>query len=202
MDIFNELIKILTPHLKQIGFSKKRYTFYLEVDKNYGVVNFQKSRESTKEVIKFSINFGVYSNTLRQLDYWTRDLVKPDEVDQCHWHSRVSSFMPRSSGPWLNVVISDDLNSKATFVMELIQSIILPEINKRLSDEGLINCWMNKEYTGTTELGRFKNLTTLLKVKGDYTTLHQVVEEFMERSKGKSIAHDARLHLNKIRENG
>src|SRR5690606_31735771 len=116
--------------------------------------------------------------------------AKP-EVEQCHWEARVGSFMPGSPDYWWNVSISDNLSSITSNVMETVQSIIVPEINKRLSDEDLINSWMNDNYTGTTEIGRFKYLTTPLKTKGDFDTLNQIVETFMQQSKGKPNASKA-----------
>lgn len=197
MDIFKELIKALTPILKPIGFSKKGNSFYLEAGKNYGIVNFQKSRDSTKDVTKFTINFGIYSDVLGQLQYGYNNSVKP-EVEQCHWEARVGSFMPGSPDYWWNVSTSDNLSGITSNVMEAVQSIVVPEINKRLSDEGLINSWMNDSYAGTTEIGRFKYLTTLLKAKGDFDTLNQVVETFMQQSKGKPNAIRAMEHLKEI----
>lgn len=198
MDIFKELIKALTPLLKQMGFNKKGNNFYLELGKNYGIVNFQKSRDCTKEVVKFTVNFGVYSNVLGQvLDYNYNNSTKPD-VDQCQWEARVGYFMPDSPDYWWKVNVSDDLSKIASNVMEVVQSIVMPEINKRLSDEGLINSWMNENYAGTTEIGRFKYLTTLLKTKRDFNTLNQVVETFMQQSKGKPNASIAIEHLKGI----
>lgn len=196
MDIFKELVKALTPILKSIGFSKKGNSFYLEAGKNYGVVTFQKSRESTKDVIKFTINFGIYSDVLGQLQYDYNSSAKP-EVEQRHWEARVGSFMPGSPDYWWNASTSD-LSGITSNVMETVQSIIMPEINKRLSDESLINSWMNDSYAGTTEIGRFKYLTTLLKAKGDFDTLNQVVETFMQQSKGKPNASRAIEHLKEI----
>jgi len=197
MDIFKELIKELSPLLKQTGFNKKGNNFYLEAGKNYGVVNLQKSRESTKDIVRFTINFGIYSDALGRLQYDYNSSAKP-EVEQCHWEARVGSFMPGSPDYWWNVSISDNLSSITSNVMETVQSIIVPEINKRLSDEGLINSWMNDSYAGTTEIGRFKYLTTLLKAKGDFDTLNQVVETFMQQSKGKPNASRAMEHLKEI----
>lgn len=197
MDIFKEFINALTPILKPMGFSKKGNSFYLEAGKNYGIVNFQKSRESTKDIIKFTINFGIYSDVLGQLQYDYNSSAKP-EVEQCHWQSRIGSFMPGSPDYWWYVNASDNLSNITSNVMEAVQSIVMPEINKRLSDEGLINSWMNDSHAGTTEIGRFKYLTTLLKAKGDFDNLNQVIETFMQQSRGKPNASIAIEHLKEI----
>jgi hypothetical protein len=197
MDLFKELINALTPILKPMGFSKKGNSFYLEAGKNYGIVNFQKSRESTKDVVKFTINCGVYSDTLGRLQYDYNSSAKP-EVEQCHWEARVGSFMPGSPDYWWNISASENLSGIVTNVIKTVQSIIVPEINKRLSNEGLINSWMNDTYAGTTEIGRFKYLTTLLKSKGDFDNLNRTVETFMQQSKGTPNASKAMEHLKEI----
>ncbi|MEO6231514.1 MAG: DUF4304 domain-containing protein [Ferruginibacter sp.] len=197
MDIFKELITLVTPAFKQRGFNKKGNNFYLDAGKNYGVVNFQKSRESTKYAVKFTINFGIYSDVLGQLEYDYNNAVKP-EVEQCHWRARVGAFMSGSPDYWWEANTSDNLNTIASNVMGVVQNAIMPEINKRLSDEGLINCWMNETFAGTTEIGRFKFLATLLKSKGDFNLLSQVVETFMQQSQGKPNASIAMQHLKEI----
>jgi len=197
MDIFKELITSVTPTFRQMGFNKMGNNFYIEAGKNYGIANFQKSRENTKDLVKFTINFGVYSDVLGQMEYDYNNSVKP-KVQQCHWEARVGAFMPDSPDYWWEVNISDDLKSVALNVMSVVQNIIMSEINKRLADEGLISCWMNEPFAGTTEIGRFKYLTTLLKAKGDFNILHQVVETFMEKSKGKPNASIATEHLKAI----
>lgn len=200
MDIFKEIITAVNTPLKQMGFIKKSNTFYLEAHKNFGVINFQKSRESTKEAVKFTINFGVYSDLLGQLQYDYNNSVKP-EVEQCHWLARVGAFMTGSPDFWWEVKVSDDLNRVVSDVMNIVQNTTMSEINKRLTDEGLINCWMTDSFAGTTEIGRFKYVTTLLKAKGDYNTLNQVVATFMEKSKGKPNASIAIEHLKEIEYN-
>ncbi|RZK01473.1 MAG: DUF4304 domain-containing protein [Flavobacterium sp.] len=184
------MVEILTKNTK--GNS-----FYLEAHKNFGVINFQKSRESTKEVVKFTINFGVYSDVLGQLQYDYNSSVKP-EVEQCHWLARVGAFMKDSPDFWWEVKVSDDLNRVASNVIDIVQNIAMPEMNKRLNDDGLISCWMNEAFAGTTEIGRFKYVTTLLKAKGDFNTLNQIVETFMEKLKGKPNASIATEHLKEI----
>jgi len=123
--------------------------------------------------------------------------VKP-EVEQCHWEARVGDFMAGSPDYWCEVKVSDDLKIVASNVMDIVKNITIPEIDKRISDEGLVNSWMNETYAGTTEIGRFIYVTTLLKAKGDFNTLNQVVDTFMDKSKGKPNARIATEHLKEI----
>lgn len=200
MDIFREIITEVNVPLKQMGFIKKGNSFYLEAHKNFGVINFQKSRECKKEAVKFTINFGVYSDVLGQLEYGYSNSVKP-EVEQCHWEARIGDFMTSSPDYWCEAKASDDLKIVSSNVMDIVQNIAIPEINKRINDEGLVNFWMNETFAGTTEIGKFKYLTTLLKVKGDFNTLNQVVDTFMDKSKGKPNASIATEYLKEIQYN-
>ncbi len=119
------------------------------------------------------------------------------EVEQCYWRERIGAFMSGSPDYWWKASISNNLNTIVYDVMEVVQNVIMPEIDKRLSDEGLINCWMNKTFAGTTGIGRFKYLTILLNAKGDFK-INQVVETFMEKLKGKPNASVAMEHLKEI----
>lgn len=197
MDIFKELIATVTPAFKHMGFTKKGNNFYLETGKNYGIVNFQKSKESTNYVVKFTINFGVYSDVLGKLDYDYNNSVKP-VIEQCHWRARVGDFLPGSPDYWWEASELDDINNVTFIVLEIVQNNIIPELNKRLSDEKLINCWMNDTFAGTTEIGRFKYLTILLKAKGEFNILNQVIETFMQQSNGKPNASIAKEHLREL----
>jgi len=197
MVIFNEVIKTLTPLLRQKGLTKKGNNYYLELDKNYGIVNFQKGRDSTKDVTFFTINFGVYSDVLGRLQNGNNDLVKRD-IGQCQWEARVGMFMPESPDHWWKIVDSDNVRDIVSNLIEILQTIVIPEITKRLSDEDLINSWINENYAGTTEIGRFKYLTTLLNKKKDFNTLNQIVEAFMLQSQGKPNASIAHEHLKEI----
>lgn len=194
MDIFKSLIKEISPSLKQIGFIRSSNSFYLKYDKNYGIINFQKSRNSTESLISFTVNFGVYSAILGHFLDGYGGLTKP-KVEQCQWEARVGSFMPNQPDYWWNIKDSDNLDKIITNIMEAIQNYVLPELSKRLSDEGLIKCWLEEKYAGTTEVGRFKYLTTLLKAKGKNDVLKDVIENFMLQSKGKPDGLIAKEHL-------
>lgn len=197
MDILKEILKELSPLLKEFDFVKKGNDFYKVSEKNYGIVNFQKSLDSTKEGIKFTVNFGVYSGILGELLGGYNNVIKPRVYD-CQWQARVGTFMHGSPDYWWFVKISDNIDGVISELKEAVQNIIVPELNKRLSDEDLIKSWINEKHAGTSAAGRFIYLTTLLKAKGDFNTLNQVIETFMKESEGKPDATRAKEHLKEI----
>jgi hypothetical protein len=183
MDIFKEVIKGLTPLLKHKGFAKKVNSFFIDLDKNYGVINFQKSKESNNEKIKLTINFGIYSDVLGQSEYGDKNSIQ--KVEECHWRARIGDFMLGKPDFWWKISLSDNLEVLISSIKNNLENIILPEIEKRLTNENLINSWMNDPFAGTTEIGRFKYLSTLLKDTGDLSRLNEIIEKFIEHSKGK-----------------
>ncbi|MBS1780160.1 MAG: DUF4304 domain-containing protein [Bacteroidetes bacterium] len=197
MEIFKVIVDSTTSVFKQNGFRKKLNNFYIESSKNYAVVNFQKSKESTKQTTIFTINFGVYSNVLGQFEHRHENLVMP-QIEQCHWHARIGAFMPGSPDFWWKADISDDISNIVSNLSVTIQNTIIPEINKHISDEDLIMGWMNEGFWGTTEICRFRYLTTLLKAKGDISTLNKIAEACMQKFKGKMNEVSAIEHLQEI----
>jgi hypothetical protein len=197
MDNFKKLISLVTPEFKKFGFEKKSNDFYVTSNNNFGIINFQKSRENLNNNFKFTINFGIYSNILGQLDYDYNNSKKP-EIEQCHWLSRIGAFIENGNDIWWDVKSTDDINMVSLNVIKLIQSVILIEINKRLTDDGLISCWINEKMTGTTELNRFKYLTILLKEKDENLTLNQVIDDFFLNCESKQSLYLAKEHLNDI----
>ena len=199
MDILKEIIKKITPFLRDLGFSKKGNTFYLKLDGNFGIINFQKSQYSNKDEVKFTINFGVYSDVLGQFFDFSYSNQKIPDVWSCQWEARIGQFMPNNPDHWWYLNPSDSISNIISDIMEIIQNIVIPELNKHISDDNLLQCWMNESnYAGTTEIGRFEYLTTLLKKKDDVDTLNQVVDTFMQQPDGKKYYDIVKEHLEEI----
>lgn len=198
MKILKEIINVIAPFLKKQGFDKKGNNFYKKLHKNYGIINFQKSQDSTNDYLKFTINFGVYSDNLGQTFDFAYDESKLPDVWSCHWQARIGQFMPGSPDHWWSIKASDSLDNINSVVISDVLNIVVPEINEHLSDNGLAECWLKNMYSGTTVLNRFKYLTLLLKTKGDLNTLNTVVESFMREFHGKPNAKLALEHLKEI----
>ena len=67
MKSFETIVDNLFECLVPCSFKKKGNNLYIKINQNYGIVSFQKSTYSTKETIKFTINIGIYSKVLSEL---------------------------------------------------------------------------------------------------------------------------------------
>lgn len=197
IEIFKELIKDLKPLMKTIGFINKGSAFIKRLEDNFGVINFQKSRDRNAEFLKFTLNFGVYSDILGKFEYY-ESKINPGIID-CQWQARMGKFMDGKPDYWWKIYKSDNTDDLITQVHNQITDVVLPEINKRSSINGLINCWLNENQYGTTEIGMFKYVTTLLKVNGDMNRYNKEVAHFLESSKGTPAYHLANEHLKKLK---
>lgn len=194
--ICKDLIKDLKPLMNDIGFISKSSNFIKKLEDNFGIINFQKSRDSNADFLKFTINFGVYSDILGKLEYF-ESKTNPEIID-CQWQARVGQFMDGRPDYWWEIFFSDDPKYLTIDVFKKIDSIILPEIEKRMSIDGLISCWLNEDHYGTTEISRFKYLTYLLTVKRNIDMLSKEKERFLDLSKGKPNYLSAIQHIKEI----
>lgn len=142
MEQYKLLIIEVNRELKAIGFTKKGDTFYTYKNNNWGLINFQKSKISTREMISFTINMGICSSALRKtVDYYPEKGTKP-EIESCHWNARIGSFMKGRPDFWWSISASSLLDNVIKDVLTSIKSIALPAIEERISDESLIrNGW-------------------------------------------------------------
>ncbi|WP_343657924.1 DUF4304 domain-containing protein [Chryseobacterium sp.] len=198
MDKLKEFIDTITPLLKKDGFDKKGNNFYKKLHKNYGIINFQKSQDGNKDEVKFTINFGVYSDLLGRVVDFDYDNSKVPDVWSSQWQARIGHFMPDGHDFWWKVQAGANSSEIISDIIDNIQNIILPEIDKRLTDEGLMKSLIKGDFIRSTAVERFKYLTMFLKAKGDIETLNEVVEKFMQQPEGKKYHDIVKEHLQEI----
>lgn len=198
MDVLNQIEKDLTPLLKECGFTKNGSRFYLINGNNCGVIAFQKSRSSSKDLVLFTLNFGVYSKLLGEEADWFENLVYP-KVEQCQWIARIGDFMPGRPDYWWQIETTSNKAKNITgLIFEKIKTLVIPEIKKRLTDEGLIESWINGEFMDTTAYMQFVYTTTFLKIKNEGDKLKDVIKDFLSKSKGRPNERYALEHLKEL----
>ena len=162
---------------------------------NWGLINFQKSRNSSSVEIHFTINIGVCSYELRRLvGIGVVDIKSKPGVDECQWKQRIGFLMPNKDDYWWQISLDTAVEGMAKEIQNVLNVLAIPKIMSHISDDDLISEWMAGRSEGITEFQRYVYLSTLLKLN-NRPELSKVIEEMKTYSKGKPIENSMNVHL-------
>lgn len=177
--------------LKPLGFKKRKSTFYIKNEGNFGLIDFQKSRDSTDNEIKFTINLGIYSVSIGEALQDDGNIIP--EIDDCHWKQRIGFLFSNRNDHWWIFRVNLSPESLFSELLEILK-VAVTEIQRRMSDNFLKKEWLMGNATGLTEIQKYIFLTTLLKLDKD-ERLFNVIREFISYSKDNSHEYIAKQHL-------
>lgn len=158
------------------GFRAKGLTFHRRVADNFGIVQLQKSRNSTATLVEFTINLGVFSarvqRTLSSI-MWMPEVARVPAETACHLRKRIGSLLPEPRDVWWSVrsdAVLTELGAAIRWVLELHG---FPFLEARISDEGLRDRWLERPPRGPEGLA----LAVLVRDLGP----HEVLASLLER---------------------
>ncbi len=161
MDKYKQLLTDVEVLLKKQNFTKKGDSFYILKDNNWGLINFQKSRDNLVDSLKFTINIGISSTTLRT--FFEENMnVKPSIID-CNWQKRVGFLLPINKDIWWEINNDTDLIKLHNEINSIILELVIPYISDKISDLNLEKNWQNGISEGLTDYQRCRNLLILMK---------------------------------------
>lgn len=195
MNKYGILISEINNAIKPLGFKKNGNTFFYHQDDNIGLINFQKSNKSSSTVVLFTINIGVYSNSLRVFD--SLDVGSKPTISDCHWSKRVGFLLPENKDHWWQLSENASLDNLIDEIIDLLTSVVIPEIKKNISDESLESNWLNGLSSGLTEPQMYLYLIGLLKQKNS-DVLQVKINELKALSKGKPFEQNVNESLKEI----
>ncbi len=190
-DMLKELTGKIDETLKPFGYRKKGNTFYCRQNGNLAIINLQKSVNSNKEKIVFTINIGICSELLKKQNGQSEAI--PD-IDECHWRMRIGYLLPEKNDRWWTISNIDDISKISDEIKNALETAVLPIIKKVSSDDSLISIWKSGEAPGLTELERIENLLGLLKIQGA-DDISPLVSEILRSVKGKPIENSVKQYL-------
>ena len=182
MEKYKNLISILSGILQKNGFLKKGNTFYIKENTNWGILNFQKSKNSTIHEVQFTINLGVSSTILRKFN--NEDIKQKPEIEKSHWRKRIGFLLPENKDYWWRISRDTILEQLINDISEILINIATPEILRHITDKSMETEWLNDISSGITDLQRYFFLTALLKLHND-DRLPLYIEKLKLFSKGK-----------------
>ncbi|MDZ4707912.1 MAG: DUF4304 domain-containing protein [Saprospiraceae bacterium] len=192
-DKYKELESQLAQYFKEQGFEKHRSNYLLRNGECNGVINIQKSKVSTKELIKFTYNIGVYSTVLAN---FYNGFVKEDiAIDDCHWIKRIGLFNNGNKDLWFEINTQITMDSLVKSLKYIFSKNVLPELKEILKANGLLATWVENKNTNVTEFERLLNLTVLM-TKANHPDKEKAMSELMAYAKSRKISIE--LHLQKL----
>jgi Domain of unknown function (DUF4304) len=195
METYKSIISEISIFLKTKGFKKKSHTFYKVKDSNFLLIHFQKSRSKNENGFSsFTINLGICSSLLFQ--FFGPKPGIPDIYD-CHWNERIGFLLPARQDYWW--VLDDSINVRELVgvIWSIIESKVIPILEKFSSDEALQEFWLSGSAQGITEGQRFEYLTMFLK-KSNNALLATVANEYLDYAKKKKSPITAIEHLKEL----
>jgi len=198
--LFNELLKeIVSPLMRERGYTRRRNTFYLPYAGNYGLINFQKSVSNNSETLRFTINLGVAS--ARLLDFLATkhqglDLL----IDDCHWSSRIGFFLSPPHDKWWTINAGTSLAEVGREINGCLIEIAVPEVEKHLSDTALRDLWLSGNSPGLTSFQRLVYLSLLLKTIGPRDLLEDTINQIKLNSENDPSNIGATYYLDQLKK--
>lgn len=155
------LIDVITKtaaRLSELGFKKSGNTFRQVFDASVALIEFQKSRSNTGEILSFTINLAVVCGPLLDSDGVT--LQKARAIDG-HLRQRIGILLPDRQDKWWEIDAATDANVLATEVANTISDIAVPYLLRYVDPHDLMALWETGQAPGLTEGARVRDLQML-----------------------------------------
>lgn len=199
--LYKELISDISSLMKAEGFLRKGNRFCYQLGNNWGLLDFQKSRDSTVDQVIFTINIGTCSGRL--LEFFSPDLSKQKPtIAICHWRERIGFLLPLQQDKWWSIQTNDLIDPLTDQIRDLIVQNVIPSIKQYITDHQRCSKWLSGKSPGLTDIQRLLNLCVLLKMEGMYNAFHEVLKELDDKSTGRPVEIMIRRYLKKLEQIG
>jgi hypothetical protein len=195
MNDYKILITKIAFFLNASGYKKIGGNFYYKEENNIGIINFQKSKDSTSASTLFTVNLGVYSEALKVFDNF--DIKSKPSIADCHWRKRIGYLMAGKQDYWWEINDAKLSSNLITEIIFLLKETAIPEIQRHISDKSLEQYWTEGNADGLTEQQMYLYLIGLLKIYNK-PNLHNKVDELIVKSNGKPFYNNVKENLLKL----
>ena len=170
--VLNAALPEIRAHLKGKSFRARGMTFTRTAGNgNTLILNLQKSSSSTRQSTRLALNYGVVSALVaRSLLF---ESANPWNVSGCHWRRR---FSRDGHEQWFSIGATDSPMACAGMLIEAID-LLLPDLERHVSDEILLEDWLRGSSPGIGEMQRQLYAAILARVYGSEFLLDKVVRE-------------------------
>ena len=197
---FKELLKALTPFLKSSGYSRRGQNFRTQRGENWGMLFFQKGKWNTKTELEFTVNLGVFSQSIdRFFQDWGKDA--PPEWGYDHWRTRIGFVLPGRQDKWWLINEKTDLPDLVQRLQGVL-SLAIAEIEKYLRDEDFRDYLLADPNNcgGYTDLHRLKCLAFLVTEYGPHEKLASIFDEWKACTNYENVRQEIESNIKRLKQ--
>lgn len=133
--------------LRPVHFRRRRASFCREHPDILHLIGFQRSQNSTRDRLIFSINIGVFSKLLAEK---VGGPESPSSTWDCHWESRLGFLMPEETDRWWECSTDHDAEASAGEVIAAIADYALPLLEAIKSNDDMRRALESGQLSGLT----------------------------------------------------
>lgn len=156
-EAFKALLGEIDARLKPQGFRKQGHRFRRLSGGNAAIIELQRSRSSTRDRVRFTVNLGVICGRLLDEDGPT--LAKSGAFDG-HLHERIGKFLTPPRDEWWDLAAGVSLAGLVAEIAPLLDQAAL-FLDDHLDDAQLIALWQSGRSPGATDFQRQRFLREL-----------------------------------------
>src|SRR5262245_38306929 len=196
---FRQMLNRIAHVLKTRGFQRQGNTFCWRKDNNLGLISFQRSCNSNRDLILFAVNLGVISELLFRFFNPSRDLSKP-ELSCSQWQERLGFLLPARCDQWWEITDESSVERVTNELCDALIKVAIPEISRLITNEALRDLWVSGKSPGLTNLSRLVNLSVLLHEIGPAIALPDVLSEYRKEAAQNAVsAGTIERHLSRVK---
>lgn len=181
------LRKHIGPALREAGYTGSGQTFHRRLDRNWGVINIQRSQFDSAERATFAINLGTASAIV--LESCGKDPNRPPHEVECQWRTRLGELVAGRDLWW--EIRSDATDASliplAEEVRTALQTVGLPAIEHHATERVMLDAKLQRLRTTYVELDE---IGVLMSAVGGTIEQQQEFTSRVEKSRERMLQHD------------
>ena len=147
---FGSLVKSVFEDAPKYGYKKSGQRIKKIAYGNASIVEFQKSRDSTRDCIKFTLNLAIVCGEMLKIDglkYPFGTTLQNAKAVDGHLDLRIGQIINNRDTWWEINRYTDMVNLKSE-IYHVIYQIGVPYIENYLKNEDLLNLWISNGFHG------------------------------------------------------
>lgn len=184
------------PVLLQHGFRRRRNLFHAISERNFLLIEVQRSTRSRAGQLLITANLGIISRRVGEV--MSPQVPLSPTFPTWHWRQRIGFLTPEKRDLWWSIECEDDLVVAGSEFASVIENFGVPALFDAATDEALRDLWLKGKAQGISELQRLLFLSAMLASLGQKRELDPVISRLYDLPPNDPSVPTVRAHLERI----